>query len=33
MRNLKIAVRAQMNFIPRKNILYIHIESPEVKYR
>jgi len=31
--DLKIAVHAQMNFIPRKNILYIHIESPEVEYR
>lgn len=33
MRDLKIAVHAQMNFIPRKNIFYIHIESPKVEYR
>lgn len=31
--DLGIIARAQMNFIPRKNILYIHIEPPEVVYR
>lgn len=31
--DLGIIARAQMNFIPRKNILYIHIEPPEVEYR